>query len=117
MATLNIIPQSPAQRVIINESVDGSDSFGVISTNLLITTQGPDIASVNVEVGVQGPPGSGLPGPAGPPGPTGVGIQGPPGPSGAIGPPGSGINSLSINSLTLSDIDSSLIALVVLIPF
>lgn len=107
MATLNIIPQLPAQKVIINELIAGTGN-DVISTNLLITTQGSDVASVNVEVGVQGPPGSGLRGPPGPPGPTGIGIQGPPGPSGHIGPPGSGINSLSINNITLSDINSSL---------
>lgn len=107
MATLNILPQLPAQKVIINELIAGTGN-DVISTNLLITTQGPDIATINIEAGVQGPPGSGLPGPPGPRGPIGSGVPGPPGPSGAAGPPGSGIHSVSINNITLSDINSSL---------
>jgi len=107
MAILNVLPQLPAQKVIINELIAGTGN-DVISTNLLITTEASEITSINIQAGVQGPPGSGLQGPPGPPGPIGSGVPGPPGPSGAIGPPGSGINSLSINSLTLSDINSSL---------
>ena len=107
MATLNVTPQLPAQKVIINELIAGTGN-DVISTNLTITNQGSDISIINIEAGVQGPPGSGLPGPPGPRGPVGSGERGPPGPSGAMGPPGSGINTLSINSITLTDIDSSI---------
>jgi len=107
MATLNVLPQLPAQRVIINELIAGTGS-DIVSTNLVITNQGSDISTINIEVGVQGPPGSGLPGPPGPRGPIGSGAPGPVGPSGAIGPPGSGVNSLAINTITLTDTDSSI---------
>ena len=111
MATINIIENLPAKKVIINQSIDGSDDSGVISTNLSINDGfARSVAIVATEVGPQGPPG--------PPGPQGESIPGPPGPSGIagppgpIGPPGSGISTLSINHLsstiTLDDNNSIL---------
>lgn len=95
MATINII--SPPNKVlIINQSVDGSES-NVISTNLNIVDGFDNAVSVVYSErglqgfdGRQGPSGErGLPGPVGPAGPIG--------PIGPSGLPGSGINFLSIN--------------------
>lgn len=111
MATINIIENLPAKKVIINQSIDGSDASDVISTNLSINDGfARSVSIVATEVGPQGPPG--------PPGPQGESIPGPPGPSGIagpqgpIGPPGSGISTLSINhsssTITLDDNNSLL---------
>ena len=98
MATINIIENMPAKRVVINQNVDGTNDNGVISTNLIITDDlERSVSVVSTEVGPQGPPGppgTGIPGPSGPPGPSGQ--IGPAGPSGPPGPPGSGISRLTI---------------------
>ena len=60
MATLNIIPTSPAQAVSVSQGV--GDTVNIVSSPA-------SAAQLSVAVGVQGPegpPGSGLPGPKGP---------------------------------------------------
>jgi hypothetical protein len=97
MASINIIPP-PNKTLIINQSVNGSDSNGVISTNVNINNGFDNTVSVvYVERGLQGLVGpSGLRGEVGP--------VGPPGPSGAIGPvgpAGSGLNKLVIGDIEI----------------
>jgi len=97
MASINIIAP-PNKTLIINQSVDGSDSNGVISTNVNINDGFDNTVSVvYVERGLQGLVGpSGLRGEIGP--------VGPPGPSGAIGPvgpAGSGLNKLVIGDIEI----------------
>jgi len=97
MASINII-QPPNKVLIINQSVDGSDSNNVISTNVNINDGFDNTVSVvYVERGLQGLIGpSGLRGEIGP--------AGPPGPSGAIGPvgpAGSGLNKLVVGDIEI----------------
>lgn len=92
MATLNITPSQP-KILVINQSIDGSDSSNVITTNLKIV-DGFDntVAVVYAERGL-----TGLRGPVGERGEQGpIGPAGPVGPSGLMGPQGSGISKLLI---------------------
>jgi hypothetical protein len=99
-----IINTPPQNILVINESVDGSNSSGVISTNLRIDNNlGNYISIITVDRGLPG-----LPGPPGPPGPPGTGEKGEVGLTGPSGLPGSGINKLTINGIELTDISSSL---------
>lgn len=104
----DLIIQAPPQNVlVINQTVEGSSSSGVISTNLFIdTTVGQTISVISVDRGLPG-----VPGPQGPQGPIGTGLRGEKGEKGETGPsglPGSGINQLSINDIVLSNTLSSL---------
>ena len=97
MASINIIPPS-LKILVINQSVNGSDSNGVISTNLNINDGFDNTVSVvYVERGLQGligPSGSrGEVGPIGPPGPSGA--------TGPIGPQGSGLNKLIVGEVEI----------------
>ena len=97
MATINITP-SQNKLLVINQSIDGSDSSGVITTNLNIN-DGFDntVGVVYIErglTGLTGPSGSrGLEGPQGP--------SGPPGPSGERGLPGSGLTKLLVGPIEI----------------
>jgi hypothetical protein len=102
MATVNITPSSP-KILVINQSIDGSDSTGVISTNLSIV-DGFDntIGVVYVEKGL-----TGLAGPSGLRGETGLtGPQGEIGPSGLRGPPGTGLTKLNVGSIIIREDDN-----------
>lgn len=97
MASINIIPP-PNKTLIINQSVEGSNSSGVISTNLNIN-DGFDntVGVVYIERGLQGLVGpSGLRGEIGPVGPVG-----PSGAMGPAGPPGSGLNKLVVGNIEI----------------
>lgn len=97
MAILNILPQSPPQRITVNDINDPSVP-GIYQTYLRITIQEPQVASVNVQAGVQGPPGSGIQGERGIQGIQGErGIQGIQGIRGERGPTGSGVSSISFS--------------------
>lgn len=101
MATINITNPSP-KYLIINQSIDGSDSKNVITTNLTIN-DGFDntVGVVYIERGLQGLQGMrGEPGPAGQPGPIG-----PSGLRGLPGPPGSGLTKLQIGNLQIKEND------------
>lgn len=99
MATVNITPPSP-KILVINQSIEGSDSNGVITTNLnIIDGFDNTVSVVYVERGL-----TGLTGPSGLRGETGpVGPIGPIGPSGLQGPPGSGLNKLMIGNISITD--------------
>lgn len=102
MATVNIIP--PSQKVlVINQSTDGSDSSGIITTNLNIVDGFDNTVSVvYVERGLTGLTGpSGLRGEVGPSGPAG-----PIGPSGLQGPPGTGLTKLNVGTITIRENDT-----------
>jgi hypothetical protein len=102
MATVNIIP--PSQKVlVINQSTDGSDSTGIITTNLnIIDGFDNTVSVVYVERGLTGLTGpSGLPGEIGPSGPAG-----PIGPSGLQGPPGTGLTKLNVGTITIRENDT-----------
>jgi len=102
MATVNITPSSP-KILVINQSINGSDSTGVISTNLSIV-DGFDntVGVVYVERGLTGLTGpSGLQGEVGPSGPSG-----PIGPSGLQGPPGTGLTKLNVGNITIREDDT-----------
>lgn len=102
MATVNITPSSP-KILVINQSIDGSDSTGVITTNLNIV-DGFDntVGVVYVERGLTGLTGpSGLRGEVGPAGPSG-----PIGPSGLQGPPGTGLTKLNVGNITIQENDT-----------
>lgn len=103
-----LILQTPPQNVlVINESVDGSNSSGVISTNLFIDANlGHTVSVISVDRGLPGVPGPS--GPSGPPGPPGSSIIGPQGVQGLQGLPGSGINKLYINTIELTGISPTL---------
>lgn len=102
-----IINTPPQNYIVINESVEGSNSSGVISTNLRIDNNiGNFISIITVDRGLPGLPGP--PGPAGPVGPPGTGVKGDTGPVGPSGLPGSGINKLTINGIELTGISSVL---------
>jgi hypothetical protein len=99
MATINITPPS-SKILVINQSIDGSNSNGVITTNLKIN-DGFDntVGVVYIERGLQGLAGpSGNIGPAGPAGP-----QGEPGPIGLQGPPGSGLTKLLVGNIEIKE--------------
>jgi hypothetical protein len=97
MASINIIPP-PNKILVINQSVNGSDANGVISTNVNINDGFDNTVSVvYVERGLQGLIGpSGLRGEIGP-----VGPAGPIGPVGPAGPTGSGLNKLVIGDIEI----------------
>jgi hypothetical protein len=99
MATINITP--PSNKIlVINQSIDGSNSNGVITTNLKIN-DGFDntVGVVYIERGLQG-----LAGPSGNIGPSGpVGPQGDPGPIGLQGPPGSGLTKLLVGNIEIKE--------------
>lgn len=104
----DLIINTPPQNVlVINESVEGSNSDAVISTNLKIDNNiGNFISIITVDRGLPGLPGP--PGPPGPPGlqgPVGTGVKGDVGPQ---GPPGSGINKLTINNIELTGISPAM---------
>lgn len=92
-----IINTPPQNILLINESTDGSNSSGVISTNLRIDNNlGNYISIITVDRGLPGVPGP--QGSQGIQGPPGTGERGEVGPVGPIGPPGSGINKITINN-------------------
>ena len=102
MATVNITPSAP-KILVINQSIDGSDNAGVITTNLNIV-DGFDntIGVVYIERGLTGLSGpSGLQGEVGPSGPSG-----PIGPSGLQGPPGTGLTKLNVGTITIRENDT-----------
>lgn len=99
MAVINISP-NPTKILVINQSIDGSDSNGVITTNLNIN-DGFDntVGVVYIERGL-----TGLPGPSGEKGEQGErGLIGPPGPSGERGPPGSGLTKLLVGNIEITE--------------
>jgi hypothetical protein len=99
MATINITPPS-SKILVINQSIDGSNSNGVITTNLKIN-DGFDntVGVVYIERGLQGLAGpSGNIGPVGPSGPVGE-----PGPIGPQGPPGSGLTKLLVGNIEIKE--------------
>lgn len=99
MATINITPPS-SKILVINQSIDGSNSNGVITTNLKIN-DGFDntVGVVYIERGLQG-----LTGPSGDIGPVGpVGPRGEPGPIGLQGPPGSGLTKLLVGNIEITE--------------
>lgn len=102
MATINIANPNP-KILVINQSIEGSDSNNVITTNLTINDGFDNIVGVvYIERGLQGL--QGIPGPGGGIGPQGkIGPIGPPGPQ---GPPGSGITKFNIGNLEITDNDT-----------
>lgn len=99
MAVINISP-NPTKILVINQSIDGSDANGVITTNLNIN-DGFDntVGVVYIERGLMG-----LPGPSGSKGDQGErGLVGPPGPSGERGLPGSGLNKLVVGNIEITE--------------
>ena len=103
MATLNIIPTSPAQSVSVSQGA--GDTVNIVSSPT-------SAAELSIAVGVQGPegpPGSGLPGPTGPQGPTGpkgdIGLTGP------QGPVGTGVGAITfsndVDNFTIDDSNST----------
>jgi hypothetical protein len=99
MATINITPPS-SKILVINQSIDGSNANGVITTNVKIN-DGFDntVGVVYVERGLQGFVGpSGDMGPPGPSGPIGE-----PGPIGPQGPPGSGLSKLLVGNIEIKE--------------
>jgi len=99
MATVNITPSSP-KILVINQSIAGSDSPNVITTNLSIVDGFDNTVSVvYAERGLTGLTGpSGLRGETGPAGP-----QGEIGPSGLRGPPGTGLTKLNVGSIIIKE--------------
>jgi hypothetical protein len=100
MATINIVNPAP-KYLVINQSIEGSDSKNVITTNLSIN-DGFDntVGVVYIE--------RGLPGLQGIAGPPGVGLSGPQGPAGPIGPqgpPGSGLTKLRVGNFDIKEND------------
>lgn len=91
MAILNITDNA-SKLLVINQTAPGSDSKGVITTNLTINDGFSNVIGVTyIERGLTGLAGpSGAIGPPGPPGPPGIGLPGP------QGPPGSGLHKISI---------------------
>jgi hypothetical protein len=99
MAIVNITP--PSNKIlVINQSIDGSNSNGVITTNLKINDGFENtVGVVYIERGLQGLTGpSGNIGPAGP-----VGPQGEPGSIGLQGPPGSGLTKLLVGNIEIKE--------------
>ena len=99
MATINITP--PSNKIlVINQSIDGSNDNGVITTNLKINDGFENtVGVVYVERGLQGFIGpSGDIGPAGPSGPIGE-----PGPVGPQGPQGSGLTKLLVGNIEIKE--------------
>lgn len=99
MATINITNPAP-KYLVINQSIEGSDSKNVITTNLTIN-DGFDntVGVVYVERGLQGL--QGIQGEVGPIGPTGP--IGPSGLRGLPGPPGSGLTKLQVGNLEIKE--------------
>jgi hypothetical protein len=99
MATINITNPSP-KYLVINQSIDGSDSKNVITTNLTIN-DGFDntVGVVYIERGLQGL--QGVRGEVGPIGP--IGPIGPSGLRGLPGPPGSGLTKLQVGNLEIKE--------------
>jgi hypothetical protein len=105
----NIVVQSAPERVlVINQTTDKSDEYGVITTNLRITDNLNHLVYlVAVDRGLPGI--QGIKGDAGDQGESGPqGERGLQGTQGERGIPGSGINELLVNSVSLSGISSSL---------
>lgn len=102
MATINIVNSSP-KYLVINQSIEGSDSKNVITTNLSIDNGFDNIIGVvYAERGLQGLQGVvGETGPVGPPGPIG-----PSGLRGLPGPPGSGLTKLKVGNLEIQENDT-----------
>lgn len=98
MATINIVNPNP-KYLVINQSIEGSDSKNVITTNLTINDGFENtVGVVYIERGLQGSqgvPGVGIVGPVGPVGPSG--LMGPP------GPPGSGLTRLLVGNFDIKE--------------
>jgi len=99
MATINITNPAP-KYLVINQSIPGSDTKNVITTNLIIN-DGFDntIGVVHIERGLQGLQGfQGIRGEIGPPGPIG-----PSGLRGLQGIPGSGLTKLLVGNFDIKE--------------